>query len=480
MKNVLKGIAFVSVYIISALVLYFCRTIPVAKIWDNYNVAYIENSLPEEIALQYFYSAGCKDVIAMGLQKVPEVPTDIPVMKNHSNPFNGYIQSRLAYFTDKEHTFQLFYIPTSYEERTAEAVANIEKFENVKAGMDDKQAYPWLLTVVSLLYFIALTFLSENKKVFIFPGILFSMMGFFVAEHSVQAAAIVSQLTVFMIQRVWHRKYALKQLLTNPYFDILLVSSVTMLILSSIKTFFFALMISAFSVVILMLLREYEKYKDQNYTFKFDMLFTAQHFTIMTKRNALILTSSFAPLALILIIFLMQAKFSPMTTGTGLLIPAPKIQQKGEVVEEVLSNEDALPVIDDFYEWCYLNLAYPYRNLNDKSAEEKYVSAKPGDKVTERHFTLGEEGIVEQEVTVLEYNADFEKKAAGIVKSLDYPAIEKFLSAQERGIEITYSATANTKVQNDKLSLVIIIVAMCIPLLLAAAYFTIDKGHKEK
>lgn len=490
MKNFLKASIFVLIYVVSILVLYFCRTVPYAKIWDNYNVAYIENSLSEEKALQYFYDAGCKDVISKGQQKIPELEIEIPVIQSFDRSFDSYLEERLSYFKDKDGTFQLFYIPTSYEALSVNAVTQIQKKEGVRAGLDDKEAFPWLMTSVCLAFFIFLFFMAENKKIFFFPGLLFTAFGFFVPEHGVQAAVIMSQLTLFMIQRVWRRKFALKKLFKSPYFDILLTASIVMFILTSLKTFLFSLMISFFMLVCLKILKDFEVEREKMHTFKFDMLFTANHFEIMTKRNAIIIVSALIPMTAILIIFLLQAKFLPKTTGTGLLIPSPRIQTSYEKEQDFSHKEDEntfdeenlLPVIDDFYEWTFKVEAYPYRNLYDTSWEENINQFEDNKKITLTRYMMTEDGIVEYEDTLLEYNSDFEKEINSTIKKFDYPAIEKFLLNQDRGIEVAYSASANTKVQNDSLSLVVILIALFVPLLLTFAFFlseTLNEKNKN-
>lgn len=479
MKYVLKGAAFVLIYVISILVLYFCRTVPYAKIWDNYNVAYIEKSLSEEKALEYFYAAGCKDVISRGQQRIPDVETIIPLMQTFNRSFDSYLENRLSYFRDRDNGFQLFYIPTTYEANSVNAITQIQKKENVKAGLDDKEAFPWLMTSVCLCFFIFLFVMAENKKIFFFPGLLFTAFGFFVPEHGVQAAVIMSQLSLFMIQRIWRRKYALKKLFASPYFIILLITSVIMFILTSFKTFLFSMMISFFMLICLKILRDFEVAKEKKHTFKFDMLFTANHFEIMTRRNAVIMLTAVIPMIFILVIFLLQAKFTPKTTGTGLFIPAPKMQTLSDS-EKNESESNLLPVIDDFYDWAFKVKAYPYRNLYDKNWENEMALVKPGYTVSQKTYSMTNDGIVEEDEVLLEYNIDFEKQINSFIKNLDYPAIEKFLMNQDRNIEVAYSGSANTKVQNDQLSLVVILIALIVPIILAVLYFLSENVLKKK
>ena len=51
---------------------------------------------------------------------------------------------------------------------------------------------------------------------------------------------------------------------------------------------------------------------------------------------------------------------------------------------------------------------------------------------------------------------------------------------QDRNIEVAYSGSANTKVQNDQLSLVVILIALIVPIILAVLYFLSENVLKKK
>ena len=147
------------------------------------------------------------------------------------------------------------------------------------------------------------------------------------------------------------------------------------------------------------------------------MLFTANHFEIMTRRNAVIMLTAVIPMIFILVIFLLQAKFTPKTTGTGLFIPAPKMQTLSDS-DKNESESNLLPVIDDFYDWAFKVKAYPYRNLYDKNWENEMALVKPGYTVSQKTYSMTDNGIVEEDEVLLEYNIDFEKEINSFIKIL--------------------------------------------------------------
>lgn len=455
------------VYLIGAAVLYICRALPVAKIWTNYNVVYVEKSVEEDVVLSFMNECGVQNVVSKGAQKVMEITMALPMFFEDKS---DYLERRLEYFSDRSGEYSLYYVPSFYEQGTEKAVANLIKATKCDAGMDERQAFPWAVPVMCIVSFILLLFICSRKDVFFFASLFAVMLSFSNPTYPLAAGIILFMGSVFVASGLWGRKHALRVVLSNPVVDLLLLSSMTVVFVNSWKSGLLMLMVSAMACVVLILVRKIQELLETRRSFTFERIFTANSFVLVNRKIISVVGLLSLPVAVVFLLFMFQATFSPKSSGIGLVIPSPVYEG-----DESLSPEEMLPDLNDFYAWAFSRYASPYRKLDDV---DDYVKPKFGDKVTENVYESTDEGIVAREETVLEFNEKFQKQMDNEIKSFDYPSIERFLDVQDKNIKVAFSGTANVKVENDTLSMLLIMVCMILPLLLVCGYLLVGRNRR--
>ncbi|MBQ2081443.1 MAG: hypothetical protein II461_06745, partial [Treponema sp.] len=71
-----------------------------ARIWNNYSVCYVEKSVPEATVLFYLEQAGCRDIISLSAQRIPDV-------ERYPSVDSSYLTKRLDYFHDEGAKYNL-------------------------------------------------------------------------------------------------------------------------------------------------------------------------------------------------------------------------------------------------------------------------------------------------------------------------------------------------------------------------------------
>ena len=130
---------------------------PVAKIWNNYSVAYVSNAVSEDLVVFYLENEGCQDVITLSGQKVPFVSSISPV----ASADNEYLDQRLRYFSDMSSSYRLFYIPEKYQDGASRAIAKLSREMGIEAGLDSIERYPWMVPLICLAAYIILFIASK-------------------------------------------------------------------------------------------------------------------------------------------------------------------------------------------------------------------------------------------------------------------------------------------------------------------------------
>lgn len=456
-------------YLACGVVLYLCRAVPVAKIWTNYNVVYVENSVPEQDVLSFLDGCGVQNVVSRGGQREYDVTTALPMFFEDKS---DYMERRLDYFTDKSGKYSLYYVPSFYEQSTEKAVTNLLRELKCDAGMDEKQAFPWAVPIACMVCFLILFVLSSRKDVFFFASLFSVMLSFSNPTYPLAAGIIIFMGAVFVASGIWGRKHALRVVAKNPVVDLLMLCSLAVVFLNSWKSGLLFLMVAVGACISLLLLRQIQDLLETRRSFTFEKIFTANSFVLVNRKVIAVVGLISMPVAIVFMLFMLQASFTPKSSGIGLVIPSPVYEDD----ENYDTLEEPLPVLGDFYAWAFSRYASPYRNLED---EGEYVKPVYGDKVTQMVYESTEEGIVESEETVLEFNDKFQKQMNSEIKSMDYPSIEKFLDVQDKDIKVAYSGTANVKVENDTLSMMLILACTILPLLLVLGYLFVARRKRK-
>ena len=436
------------------------RSIPVAKIWSNYSVFYVENSVPEATVLFYLEQSGCRDVISLSSQKIPSV-------ERYPSVDSSYLTKRLDYFRDEESKYRLYYIPEQFQGEATKAVQQIVKGTGAAAGLDGKERYPWVVPLVCLVSYLILLLASKKKGVFMLPGIFPLIFSLSQPFYLVAAAVCLMLLAIYLINGLWIRRKFFTAIFRSFYIDVLIVASLGLLFASSIVTGLLGVelfLAVAMSFVLMKALHDYKEYRS---AFTFLPIFSAWQIPVVYKKTSRFVLGTILPLSALLALFFVSTFVTTVSSVQGLSIPTPDG-----------SGASSLPSAEDYYSWVWRNKVFPYRSLNDSSPNEE---PKNGERVTISRFMQTERGIQKSVDTLFTYNDKFRNGLKDEIRKLDYGAIEKLMISQGDGVSVSYGSGAESKSdsQHNGFNMVLLFASLCVPLFLYGIYFGFGRKKYE-
>lgn len=450
--------------LITLLCLILFRSIAVSRIWSSYRVLYVDRSVDEATVLSCLEAAGCRNTITLSAQRTPLQAPMTALPPDSSAP---YLVQRLQYFTDKDNRYRLFYIPDGYEQQIAKALRSIVSQTHAHAGLDDESRYPWAVPVICLLVFLCFSVFSMHRRFFVFPALFPLLLTLSMPFYVTGAAVCLYMTALFLANRLWGRRNDVRVLCRSVYIDFLLGAAMVLLLIQSVRCALLSLLVLASSAAALYILKQYQADRDKKCAFTYQLIFTAEQLPVMyagTVRSVLLLC---VPLLVLLLSFLFSARFFPRSPAGSIQLPMP--------VEPGTEGE-LLPSLEDYFAWAWDTLAFPYRSLHDAQLRPP---VKDGDKITVTEYVQAASGIKERQRVIYEYDKDFKDKLEKDIRALDYPALEKLLERQGRHCRAAYRLSRTTgKPQGDGVSLVLLVAALCVPLLLCV-YYTNTAGRKN-
>ncbi len=456
------------IILITLFFLFFYRSIPVTQIWKNYSVLYIENSVPEQAVMSYLEEEGCKNVISISSQQVPINNRYAPV----SQEFGSYLSRRLLYFTDESSRYSLYYIPEAYQLQARKAIARLQREFFVDLGMDGKETYPWFVPMVCLCVFLLLAFLSRKRLFFVLPGIFPVLLSISLPFYTVASGVCLFLLGLFIINNILGRKKVLLAIFTNPYAVILSVSPLLIFSLVSLPCAMLGSLTMLSSALCIFMISVIKNYIDSRNKFSFVTIFSAKQIPIMFKRTARVTLFIVVPIAILFFLFVFNSLGKANVFVKGVSIPVP-IQNDLNVEENY--NTVSLPTIEDYFEWAWNVIVFPYRSLN----EPFDYAVKEGDSVSVSQYTMDNKGINTSKAILYTYNEDFRSSLEKNIKDASFPTLEKFLIAQGRMLHVGYSgnnmSTGNNTEKHDMFSLILLIIALCEPAFMYTSYYILGR-----
>lgn len=456
------GLHFSAKYIVLQVLILLCalalvvfRTVPITRIWDDYKVMYVDKSVAEADVLETLYTAGCKDVVSLSLQKSPVVTPFMEFQQNSSS----YLQDRLGYFSDKSSSYNLFYIPDQYEREAGVALRSIIKDTHSSAGLDSESTIPFVVPLVSVAVYIILGLASTKKRYFFVPAFFLVVLSFSMPFYTVAAGVCLFLFAVYLANKLWGRKSDASAILKNATIDVLLVSSVVILCTHSLLCGVLALAALCACLASIILLKESAAQNANQSSFKYTLIFNAYQVSVINKKNMNSLLFMTVPMIILLLSFLFSAKFMPRNSVSGIELPSPVSKEDGEFF---------LPTINDYFKWAWNTLTYPYRSVNYLYSE----NVAEGDSVVISHFLQKDSLVQEKETALYTYNNDFRKQLVKDIENLDYPAIEKLMERQGRDVSVAYSLSRQpVKSSSDIINLIMLVAALMVPLFLCLSYY---------
>ena len=456
--TVVKRFFAVAVLLSCLFALFYFRTVPaVQKIWNGYKVLYVENSVEEELVLAYLADNACGEVISARSQRIP---LSSKLMYPQQSDGDSYLEERLAYFTDKQKEFNLFYIHEQYGAQLESAVKKLVKERRCRAGFDSKQNFPFIMAIVAAIVFLFLSVVAERKRYFILPAIFPVLLCLSQPFYTVAAASCLLQFALFLTNRLWERKNDVLQALKSFYIIVLTITALVIFAGQSVLCGLLSICVLAAGLASILLVRSIARSKAQRGSFSYTLIFSAEQIPVAHKKNMRWLLLLLLPLLLLFLCFLfpIDIDFLPGESKMDIAVPTPVAYTDEELF---------LPVMEDYFVWAWFTLTYPYRSLYDEIPQ----SVQEGDKVSIKSYRENGNLIEEFVNTVYTYNDDFKKQLAAYIADVEYPAIEKLLEKQDWNMRVTYTVPRKETVsRNDDVGFVLLLLALGVPFLLCVWY----------
>jgi len=399
---------------------------------------YADKSVSEQDVLEYLSRAGCKDVISLSSQRIPVRSRIVPIEPK----LNSYLNDRNFYFSDQEKAYNLFYIPSEYENRTEHAVVSMQKDGNIQAGMDGHEKYPWIVPFVCLAVALSLLFFAKNRLPFALGAIFPVFMSASLPFYPVASAVCLELLALFMVNHIWGRRRYIYAVFTSPWVLVPVMTATAVFFTVSFQCGILGIIVFLASAGATCLLRSRELYLDSKSPFTYELIFSANQLPLMYSRTAKATAALMLPMALIFAMFAVSSVVSPKTTVNGLSVPSPA----GDIVD----GQGKIPALRDYYDWAWKTLAFPYVNLNAANSQHVNMEffekeAEEGSVITVSRFVPTENGIVQEDETVMKFDGKFKDSLKKEIDDLDYPAIEKLMKSEGEQTHVAYSSSLTGK-----------------------------------
>ena len=464
MKGSLKSFLSVAA-IVSSLVLFFVmRTLPVSKIWKNYSVLYVENSVPEQNVIGELESSGVQGTITLSQQNTFLSNPLAPYMKMQES---CYRDGRELYFQDQERNFRVFYIPNKFQKKASRSAERIARTFNVRCGMDGKGTYPFLVPLM-VLFVGAILALGQEKRLHFALCLLFQVC--FALSFPFWPAACVSILNLLALTialRFWKRRNFLSSIFSNPPFMIISIASLVLAFILSPKSGLLYIFAVLSQVGLLVLIDQAEKSAEKKKAFTFEFIVSSRQMAKLSSKNLKSILTGFLGISVSIAVFLFSARFGITSSVMELNLPSP--------VSSLSEDQQKLPGIDDYYDWYWNVTTYPYRSISRSYSAQDYSR---GAVLTMERFQNTDNGISVVEQELFRYDDDFISEINSEIQRSAGASLEKFLLKEMPKGSVAYSNKSRGRGENTVLNLVLMLISLCIPLLVYIKYNIRRKNYE--
>ena len=277
-KNYFIIVAFFIV-IFSLVLIFFTGSFSFSSLWKGYIVLYTSKSIPENDVLSILEKNGISNVITLSAQKVPYVSKESPVQPEYTKK---YLEQRKAYFSDKNETLRLYYIPEKNIFFIKNAINELSELKNQGiVGLDLNTRYPWIIPLVSLIVLILLTIASRSKG-FVFLGCCFPLLFSFCHPLFTNGTAVILFMyAIYLISNLWPRQRMKKVLLKSFFTWLFLILPLVLLFIVSIKEALIFLLVYLATFSLLLIKNYFRKRRLSRLRFKPIPIITFSSFLIL-------------------------------------------------------------------------------------------------------------------------------------------------------------------------------------------------------
>ncbi|MGI5057798.1 hypothetical protein [Treponema pectinovorum] len=457
MNSPKKTVLFFFTAILSLIFLFFFRTKPQSQLWKGYNLLYVKSQvLSDENVISLLEKNDCKNVVCKVNQKIPVVSPLAPVQIELEK---SYILKRNSFFTDSSSSFSIFYVPQRYLTGLKNAILEINGYSQTFASADFSNSSFAFAPFILLIFFGFLLYFSKLKKYFVLTSLPFIFFSFFRPFFTTVGASAIALFAFFLLEKLYERKDFLK-LNKNTFFILLLLflPGIFLSLSSFVNSALYLICIFSCTSLLLFYLelkKVFFTYAQDDSEPEFNFVFikpSSKVNILKNKKKSRIILSALV-FVLIFLIFsykLLNFNFTSDSNTQRPLLPSPV---------EKFNRDFSLPNFEDFLDWAWIKISFPYRKLEDN---EKISAIKKGESVKIVNFEENDEGIFEKVETVLTYDSSFISQICDRIEKIEYPALEKLMLQQ--GKKTSYGYTANSGKTSEKSAMLVLIFMTFIPL----------------
>ena len=424
MKKYLKIVSPL-VMLLCLLAIFFSRTLPVSKLWNEYAVLYVPTDTSDQLVMQALESSNIKDAVTLYGQFFP-VKTNLNSLEysiykfNVQNPDFSYISKRNAYFFDKSQSYRLYYIPAA-EKAKLNSVLSALHSNGVKGGTDVSASYPWLLPLISIFLLILLTVFSKNKVLFFLSALIAIFNLFCNPFYQLAEATCLLLLCLFFVSNVWKRRGALTYLLSHHSIAVMLTLALFCGFSSTLKSGLMLLLTFLCIFSFYYTFYTIENFLQAKSSFVPVYIRPAKKMSLYAKKQNLVMPIILASsLLLFAVIFITSIGNTNSKSSSKLLLPANT------------KASDELPQFEDYYKMAWNYKTYPYKSLNRENENESFLEYP--------RYSL-DNGTVRQNSLVMVYNQSFKDSVFDSISELPDNTIEKVMQSEGKDFSGGYSVT---------------------------------------
>lgn len=426
------------------LCLFVFRIAPTVRLWQHYNVVFIDIDCDIDFVRTQFLAANIENVLYPDHDNFPVASPLYSVQMSDSFGDFTYGELQNAYFLDRDKNYRIYYVPDEYE-KTTEAVLKTIPYD---CGIDSQATLPFIPPLVAFAFSLILFFSCKNKAFFLslqFPFILYC-----IAIPFYHSAAFVCLwgFSIFIMQKYRNRRFFIRQLFKNfflPASFVFLFLSSFVFALHGILLFLSASILSA-CLLYVYTYRENLRYKNND--FQPILIHSAKTVSTGDVFNIRFICTLGIFLIFLAILASMNIHSYENNTHTDLHIPGISeytvtdnfsLQAYETVVNE--TENDRLPDLTDFINAAWYMEVLPYIKLGTQNNHP----ILPGETVSYSTYIKNGYRLEERIETVAVFDDTYIADLFGSVAQNIYAGAEKLLISQEGFFRVHYTATDGYK-----------------------------------
>lgn len=451
---------FILIVLIAGL-LYHFRSLPTGQLWDNYTVFYVPVETEDEIVINAFEENGIKNYISLNGQENPVQlekgsMAELMFNLNFTTHDDTYLERRLNYFYDSEKNYRVYYIPNKYKERIEKTVKLLDK-SNVSAGVDSSVAFPWILPVILTVVSFAVMFFVRKKSLFFFGMILPVFYVYCNPFYSAASAVIIEMIILINISNLWGKEGAGKKILKNPFIWIVLLVSIVSAFSSSMFTGLYYLAAFSAQLFVILIAVITRKHNNSRQTYVFLDIKPLKMIPVYAKKHNVIFPLLIIAVAGIFISYKYYSTNNIKSHFSKILLPG--------IAEE---HDETFPLLNEYYDWNWTIVSYPYKSLNLEYDEEVKEIVLP-------RF-IKEENSIKQIDEVFANDKKFQKTMYDNIDDLGYNNIEHIIKNQGSDFKCGFTTAKNYQISFFSVIMIII----CFFILIIIYFSVIIKKDGKK